>query len=86
MTENFPFLLTIKFLYTYTWEYHKETSHAATFISNKQKCHFLVFASTKSEEEGTSLAQGEVGTSEKWEVVVGQYSAKNVYLCMEIQK
>jgi hypothetical protein len=54
-------------IYIYTRKYYKRTPCVATFISNKQKCHFffLLFSSTKLENrKGEEAYQREgVGTS-----------------------
>jgi hypothetical protein len=45
-------------------EYPKKTHYVANFISNKQKCHFLLFSSTQSEECGTGpVGEGRLVTA-----------------------
>jgi hypothetical protein len=57
----------------HTWKYHKETPYVATFISDKQKCHFILFSfflSTKSENrkvEYVLWVGEERGSGRDWE-------------------
>jgi hypothetical protein len=42
--------------YIYTWKCQKESPCVAIFILNKQKCHFFLFSSTKSENRRVKQA------------------------------
>jgi hypothetical protein len=71
--------------HTHTRKYHKETPCVATFISNKQKCNFSLFSSTKLENRRAEKVLGGEGRS-VWYQWEGEVAGKGCGKVNAVQK